>query len=219
MKLKLIMIFVILFVISHLSATDFEKILKLKTKTGILEGSLLVPNGKSNIPVVLIIAGSGPTDRDGNNSMMKNNSLKMIATELLKNDIASLRYDKRGIGKSRNAGFKEIDLRFEMYIEDVKEWIDFLKEDEKFSQIVVIGHSQGSLIGMIASQKENVDKFISIAGPGQSGDKIIKEQLKAQPPMVLEIATPIIDKLVKGEMVKDVNPMLNVLFRSSLQHI
>ena len=82
---------------------------------------------------------------------------------------------------------------------------------------MVIGHSEGSLIGMIASQKEDVDKFISIAGPGQSADKSLKEQLKSQPPGVVNISLPIIDKLVKGETVSDVNPMLYSLFRPSVQ--
>jgi hypothetical protein len=61
------------------------------------------------------IAGSGPTDRDGNNPRLKNNSLKMLAVELVKNEIASLRYDKRAIGKSKIAGLQETDLRFENY--------------------------------------------------------------------------------------------------------
>lgn len=206
-----------LFITYSLSADSPEQIIKLKTKTGTLEGSLLVPKGKTDIPVALIIAGSGPTDRDGNNPIMKNNSLKMLAYELFKHGIASMRYDKRAVGKSRKAGLKENDLRFETYIEDAKGWINLLKKDKRFSQIIVIGHSEGSLIGMIASQGENVDKFISIAGVGQSADKTIKEQLKAQPPMVLEISSPIIDKLVKGETVKDVNPMLYSLFRPSIQ--
>ena len=217
MKIRILLIFMVLFLASNLPADESEQIVKLKTKTGTLEGSLLVPAEKVNIPVALIIAGSGPTDRDGNNPMMQNNSLKMLASGLLKNGIASLRYDKRAIGKSREAGLKESDLRFETYIEDAEEWIDFLKKDKRFSKIIVIGHSEGSLIGMIASQKKNVDSFISIAGIGQSADKILKKQLKAQPPMVLKIATPIIDKLVKGETVKDVNPMLYSLFRPSVQ--
>ncbi|PIE57908.1 MAG: hypothetical protein CSA33_05435 [Desulfobulbus propionicus] len=90
-----------------------------------MEGSLLVPEEGAGIPVALIIAGSGPTDRDGNNPGMKNNSLKLLANELLKNGIASLRYDKRAIGKSREAGLKEIDLRFEKHIEVTKGWIFF----------------------------------------------------------------------------------------------
>ncbi len=56
---------------------NIEKSITLKTKSGNIEGTLLIPDNLSNIPVALIIAGSGPTDRDGNNPMMKNNSLKM----------------------------------------------------------------------------------------------------------------------------------------------
>jgi len=141
----------------------------------------------------------------------------MLATELLKNEIAALRYDKRGIGKSRKAGGKEEDLRFEHYISDAKDWIALLKKDARFSEIVVIGHSEGSLLGMIASQTNAVDIFISIAGPGQSADRIIKDQLKSQPPQVLKISLPIIDKLAQGETVSNVNPMLYSLFRPSVQ--
>ena len=189
----------------------------LKTPTGKLYGTLEITKIEPPFPVVLIIAGSGPTDRDGNNPKMKNNSLKMLATELSKNGIASLRYDKRGIGKSKNAGLKESDLRFENYSEDAEDWIDFLKQDNRFGDIVVIGHSEGSLIGMIASQKKNVAKFISIAGVGQSADKTIREQLKSQPATVLESASPILDKLVQGEMVENIPSMLNSLFRPSVQ--
>jgi hypothetical protein len=202
---------------SCLFADQSETIVKLETTTGTLEGSLLVPKSKAGMPVVLIIAGSGPTDRDGNNPAMKNNSLKLLATELWKNGIASLRYDKRAIGKSRKAGLKESDLRFEHYIEDAKGWITFLKKDKRFNQFIVIGHSEGSLIGLIASQEKSVDKFISIAGVGQSADKTLKEQLKSQPPAVLEMSLPIIDKLVQGETVDNVNPMLYSLFRPSVQ--
>ena len=206
-----------LFLASNLPADELEQIVKLKTKTGILEGTLLAQKGNTNMPLALIIAGSGPTDRDGNNPMMNNNSLRMLATELLKNGIATLRYDKRGIGASKKAGLKESDLRFENYIEDAKGWIKYLKHHKEFCQIIVIGHSEGSLIGMIASQQKDVDKFISIAGVGQRADKIIREQLKAQPAIVLEQASPILNKLIQGETVKNVPPMLNSLFRPSVQ--
>ncbi len=217
MKKHLFVVPMFLAMVCNLFAAQAETTVQLETKTGTLEGSLLAPEGKTGISVVLIIAGSGPTDRDGNNPAMKNNSLKLLSTELLKNGIASLRYDKRGIGKSREAGLKESDLRFENYIEDAKGWIDFIGKDKRFSQIIMIGHSEGSLIGMITSQEKDVDKFISIAGVGQSADKTLKEQLKVQPPAVLDIALPIIDKLVKGETVSSVNPMLYSLFRPSVQ--
>ena len=194
-----------------------EKSVTLETKSGNIEGTLLIPDDLSNIPVALIIAGSGPTDRDGNSPMMKNNSLKMLAEELCKNGIASLRYDKRGIALSKEAGLDEKKLRFENYIDDVEAWIELLKRENQFDKIVLIGHSEGSLIGMIASQKAAVDIYISIAGVGQSADKTLKEQLKSQPPIVIDAAFPIIDSLVQGKTVDNVDPMLNSLFRPNVQ--
>lgn len=194
-----------------------EEAITLKTETGNIEGTILLPETKFPVPVALIIAGSGPTDRDGNNPMMKNNSLKMLSAELAKKGIASLRYDKRGIAQSQQAGLKEADLRFENYIQDAESWIKLLKQNKNFSEVIVIGHSEGSLIGMIASQNENVSKFVSIAGIGQPADMIIREQLKAQPPFVLEQSTPILDELVKGKMVENVPQMLFSLFRPSVQ--
>lgn len=215
--MKLLLAFLIGFAVSTIEMGQTEEILKLKTQTGEIEGTLAMPDSNLPVPVVLIIAGSGPTDRDGNNPVMKNNSLKMLSAELAKKGIASLRYDKRGIAKSQPAGIKEADLRFEMYINDAADWIKLLVQNKKFSQVVVIGHSEGSLIGMVASQDPKVAKFISLAGAGQAADQIIREQLKAQPPFVLEQSTPILDELVKGNTVENVPPMLNALFRPSVQ--
>ncbi|OFX59997.1 MAG: alpha/beta hydrolase [Bacteroidetes bacterium GWB2_41_8] len=196
---------------------ETEEPIALKTQTGEIAGTLIMPDMISPVPVVLIIAGSGPTDRDGNNPAMKNNSLKMLSTELAKNGIASVRYDKRGIAVSQKAGMTEADLRFETYIEDVIDWVELLKQDKKFNQIVIIGHSEGSLIGMIASQEKQVAKFVSIAGVGQAADKTIREQLKAAPPSVLEQCSPILDELVKGNKVENVPEMFYSLFRPSVQ--
>lgn len=217
MKTKVLSALIIFLTSTVVYANKAEQVISLETSTGVLEGTLLIPQIKSDIPVALIIAGSGPTDRNGNSPLMKNDSLKMLATELFNNGIASLRYDKRGIGKSRKAGPKEKDLRFDNYINDAKEWIKHLKNLGSFSQVIVIGHSEGSLIGMAASQQDDVEKFVSIAGPGQRIDKTLKEQLKAQPPAVLALCLPIIDKLVKGETADNVPSMLYSLFRPSIQ--
>jgi len=216
MKIRFVITLLLLFFIQNIYARN-EKIVTLKTASGDLEGTLITPSSNSLKTIALIIAGSGPTDRDGNNPAMMNNSLKMLVNELDKNGIASLRYDKRGIGKSRQAGLKETDLRFENYINDVKAWINYLKNELKSNNIIVIGHSEGSLIGMVASQSNIVSKFISIAGAGQSADKIIREQLKSQPMSVSIPANTILDKLVKGDTVSDVPPILNSLFRPSVQ--
>src|SRR5271156_6799210 len=95
----------------------------LKTNTGNIYGTLIIPVAKQKIPVVLIIAGSGPTDRNGNSSMSTNNSLKMLADSLYKHSIASLRYDKRAIAASKAAVKKEDDLRFENSVDDAAGWI------------------------------------------------------------------------------------------------
>ena len=194
-----------------------EKTVVLKTATGDLEGSLMQPELNSTNTVALIIAGSGPTDRDGNNPAMKNNSLLMVAAQLSKNGIASVRYDKRGIAKSQKAGLKESDLRFENYVNDAKEWIIYLKKALKFKNIIVIGHSEGSLIGMIASQNINVTKFVSLAGAGQPADKLIREQLKSQPPAITIQSNSIMDQLLKGKTVENVPQQLSALFRLSVQ--
>jgi pimeloyl-ACP methyl ester carboxylesterase len=177
----------------------------------------MTPASNSSKMVALLISGSGPTDRDGNNLAMKNNSLKMLATELAKNGISSLRYDKRGIGNSKTVGFKEADIRFDNYVNDAKEWVIYLKKELKFNNIVVIGHSEGSLIGMIVSQDKAVSKYVSVAGAGQPADKIIREQLKSQPPSVIIPSNSILDELVKGKTVENTPQILNALFRPSVQ--
>jgi alpha/beta superfamily hydrolase len=188
----------------------------LKTATGEIFGTLTLPTNTNNkVPVALIIAGSGPTDRDGNNMSMKNNSLKMLAEALSKQGIASLRYDKRAVAESRKSAKSELDLRFEDYINDAKGWIDFLLAKNQFSKVIVIGHSEGSLIGMIAA--EDRATFISIAGAGRSADLILKEQLAAQPKQIKDTCFAIIDSLKSGKTVEKVNPLLFSLFRPSVQ--
>lgn len=193
-----------------------ESDLTLKINSEEIFGTLTTPNLSQKYPVALLISGSGPTDRNGNNVIMKNNSLKMLSEVLAKNGIASLRFDKRGIGASKASAKSEESLRFENYIDDVKSWVDLLKKDNRFSKIIIIGHSEGSLIGMIASGK--ADKFISIAGAGDSADKLIKTQIASKSNKQVEDLTfPIIDSLKNGNTVKKVDPILNSLFRASIQ--
>jgi len=200
----------------HLMAQQGKEV-TLHTPTGDIQGTLLIPQSKGKVPVALLIAGSGPTDRNGNNPVMKNNDLKMLAEALYKNGIASLRYDKRGIGASRQAGLTESKLRFGQYINDAKSWVDLLKQNKKFSSIVVIGHSQGSLIGMVISQDKAVSKFVSLEGAGEPIDVVLRKQLESQPEYVKRTAFPILDSLETGKTVDSVPPMLNTLFRLSIQ--
>ena len=188
----------------------------LETPTGKILGTITTSIPFTKGPVVLIIAGSGPTDRNGNNPRMKNNSLQQLAFALAASGISSLRFDKRGIAESASSMGKEADLRFDDYVNDVSNWISFLKADKRFTRIIVAGHSEGSLIGMIASNGR-ADKFISISGAGKPAGELIREQLDKQPDQVKDIAFPILDSIIAGHTVSDVNPMLASLFRQSVQ--
>jgi len=189
----------------------------LLTGTDTLYGTLELPATGRQVPVVLFIAGSGPTDRDGNNPMMTNNVYRITADSLQRRGIASLRYDKRGIGKSKTAGSREADLRFEHYINDAAAWIRMLKQDGRFSSVTVLGHSEGSLIGMIAAAQAGADGFISAAGAGEPADQVLKRQLAQQAPQLAETCNAIIDSLKAGHTVTSVNPLLYSLFRPDVQ--
>ncbi len=190
----------------------------LWTPTGELKGSLLMPETKNSVPVVLLIAGSGPTDRDGNQPNMKNNSLKMIAVGLQTNGIATVRFDKRAIAESKAAFTSEANLRFGNYIDDTKAWIEKISKDKRFSKIIIAGHSEGSLIGMSAAVNNKMVKgFISIAGAGRPADEILKEQLQAQPMDVRLSIYKMIDRLKKGDTIANVPAQYNALFRQSVQ--
>lgn len=189
----------------------------LKTKTGDISGSLLVPEVEHQVPVALIIAGSGPTDRDGNPPGVKNDSLKILAEALQQNGIASVRYDKRGISESRGSGLEESALSIDHYIADATEWISLLDKDKRFNQVVVIGHSEGSMVGMVASRRAQADKFISLAGNGRTLDKLLLEQLNGQSAELAELAAPVLRALAQGNTLADVPDSLVSLFRPSVQ--
>jgi len=198
-----------------------ETLVTLTTKTGVLHGTLLIPAGaKSPMPVALIIAGSGPTDRDGNSPLLpgKNNSLKMLAEALGQHGIATLRYDKRGIGASAGAMGEESELRFTTYADDAVDWLEWLRADPRFSQRIVIGHSEGSLIGVLAAQRSIVSHVVSVAGAGRPIDEVLDEQLSRMlSPELLVDERRIIAELKAGRAVESVPQQLLMVFRPSVQ--
>lgn len=196
-----------------------EEGIVLKTPSCDIQGTLMMPFGDSVTKVVLIISGNGPTDRDGNQAMMKNNSLKLMALELASNNIASVRYDKRAIGASKL--FPEStpnSLTLSDYVSDVKDWITLLRRDRRFSKIYLMGHSEGALLAIAAAAGgSRVDGVISIAGPGRTMDQLLKDQLMNQPPQIREMAYKIIDTLAMGKTAKQVPVFLKSLFTPGIQ--
>lgn len=194
----------------------------LVTPTGTIHGTLELPSATKPVPVVLIIAGSGPTDRNGNSRALpgSNNSLKMLADGLAAHGIASLRYDKRGIAESAGAAGKEEDLRFDMYVADAEAWLKQLRADKRFSTVSVAGHSEGSLIGMIAAREAGADGYVSLEGAGRKPSDIIVEQLAPQlPPEMLATSKHLLDLIAAGAPpdTTTVPPMLMGLFRPSVR--
>jgi pimeloyl-ACP methyl ester carboxylesterase len=191
----------------------------LKTQSGDLSGTFCIPDKVKKSPIVLIIAGSGPTDRDGNSPLgIKAGTYKLLAEGLARNGISSCRFDKRGIGKSQSAAKSESELRFETYINDVVDLVSFLKKDKRFSDIIILGHSEGSLIGIAAANLTDVSKVISIAGAGRPIYTVLREQLQSQlPEQLLQESDRISDSLRAGKTVKQINPLLLSLYRPSVQ--
>lgn len=194
-----------------------EEHIMLRTKDCDIQGTLMLPDGDVDA-VVLIVSGEGPTDRDGNQKMMRNNSYKQYAISLGAHHIASVRYDKRGIAASRMPDFDASEMRLSHYVDDVKAWVQMLRNDDRFSKIVVAGHSEGALMGLAAMAEGcGADGFISIAGIGRTYDIILKEQLAEQPLQIRNIAYQIIDTLRRGKIVSDVPVFLRAMFTDENQ--
>ena len=194
--------------------------LAIDTPGGKLHGTIELPaRGAAPYPVVLIIAGSGPTDRNGNSAALPgaNNSLKYLAEGLAAEGVASLRFDKRGVAESVMAAKSESELRFDTYIEDAVLWGQRLRADKRFGPLVVAGHSEGSLVGMVAAQRLGADGFVSIAGAGRRIDVIILEQVKPQfTPEQYAKAEAGLKSLAEGKTIPDM-PANDILFRPSVQ--
>jgi pimeloyl-ACP methyl ester carboxylesterase len=142
----------------------------LATPMGEVYGTLLLPSAPGPVPVVLLIAGSGPTDRDGNSPLLPGGgpaSLRLLAEALADHGIASLRYDKRGIGASKMTPEHLKTLRFDSYVDDAEAWAKRLQGDSRFSRVVIAGHSEGALIGTLAAQRLHGVALVSIYGAGK----------------------------------------------------
>ncbi|MDH0291370.1 lysophospholipase [Pseudomonas sp. GD04087] len=186
---------------------------------GVLRGTLLLPQTQTPPPVALLIAGSGPTDRDGNNPEGGQNAyLRKLAEALAENGIASVRYDKRGVARSLPAAPREEELSVEAYVSDVVAWSDKLAHDPRFGRQVLIGHSEGALIASLAAPQTHAEALVSLAGSARPIGDVLREQLQGRlPPPLLAQADQLIDRLQAGQLQPKVPEPLKVLFRPSVQ--
>jgi pimeloyl-ACP methyl ester carboxylesterase len=201
-------------------APALDQPLALETASGTVHGSLRLAANEGRTPVVLIVAGSGPTDRDGNSTMIPghNDSLKMLAEALAQAGFASVRYDKRGIAASRAAAPDESQLRFDTNVEDAAAWIAKLKADPRFSSVAVIGHSEGALIGMLAAERAGASAYVSLAGVAEGPGAVLRKQFAGKlPPPLAADNERILASLEQGNAVAEVPPPLMAFYRPSIQ--
>ncbi|PVZ32967.1 MULTISPECIES: alpha/beta hydrolase [unclassified Pseudomonas] len=199
--------------------TVLQRPIDLDTGQGVLHGSLLLPQQATPPPVVLIIAGSGPTDRDGNNPASgRVDNLKRLALVLANEHIASVRYDKRGVAASQPATPDERDLSVQRYVDDVVAWSRKLKADPRFGPLILVGHSEGALIASLAAERAGASAVITLAGMGRPLADVLREQLaQRMSPAQLAGGSALLDRLQAGQTSLDVPAPLRQVFRPSVQ--
>ena len=156
---------------------------ELESESAPLHGTLLRPEGRIEAAAI-IIAGSGPTDGDGNSPMgVRNSSLKQLAEGLAAQGIATVRIDKRGVARSTAAATSEADLRFDAYVEDARAWPAQTVQQLDVSCVWLIGHSEGALVAQSAATDtdSNICGQILLAGAGRPAGVVIREQLATLP--------------------------------------
>jgi len=205
--------------LAQAAPTVLQRPIDLDTGQGVLHGSLLLPQQATPPPVVLIIAGSGPTDRDGNNPASgRLDNLKRLALLLAGEHIASVRFDKRGVAASQPATPDERDLSVERYVADVVAWGRALKQDPRFGPLILVGHSEGALIASLAAEQAGASAVITLAGSGRPVADVLREQLAQRlPPAQLPAGVALIDRLQAGQTSLDVPAPLRQVFRPSVQ--
>lgn len=197
-----------------------------------LSATLQIPEQARNAgkvpPVVLVLAGSGPTNRDGNSLAGKGRTYKKLADYLQTRGIASLRPDKRGVGKSIPEDAREEALSFEHYINDARAWITWLKKQPEVGPIILVGHSEGATIALAAlqtTQADGKDKLpvaglVLLAAPSADIASVVLRQVSENPhnpPEIVSEVESIVEALEAGKRVEQVSPPLRALFRPSVQ--
>lgn len=200
-------------------ATVLQRPISLDTGNGELFGTLLLPKADTPVPVVLIISGSGPTDRDGNNPEGgRNDSLKRLAWVLARHNIASVRYDKRGVAASLAATADERNLSVEAYVADAVAWSRKLAADPRLGPLVLLGHSEGALIASLAAPQASAVAVVSVGGSARPIDQVLRQQLGSRlPPPLMLRSNELLDSLKGGRVDLNVPPQLQFIFRPSVQ--
>ncbi|MFA5990510.1 MAG: alpha/beta fold hydrolase [Sphingomonas sp.] len=187
-----------------------------------LHGTLLRPANPADAPVVLILPGSGPTDRDGNNPLgVSAASYRLLAEALAAHGIAALRIDKRGLGASRAAVANGNAVTIADYVRDVRGWVAAARAATGARCVWLLGHSEGGLVALATGDAPGVCGHVLVASVGRPFGVVIREQLRANPAnaAILPQAEATLVSLEKGERVdvSMLHPALQALFSPAVQ--
>jgi alpha-beta hydrolase superfamily lysophospholipase len=195
----------------------------------VLAGTLLLPikSELQKVPGVVLVAGSGPTDRDGNNPLApaRTDMLKQIAQLLAEAGIATLRYDKRGIGGStpRPHGTLAEQERFFAWDNFVGDVVaahgELAKHDEiKSYATALLGHSEGGLLALVAAPviaRNRPHGLVLAATPGRPMGAIVRAQIARGAPNLLADAERAMTAIqATGHVPPDLPRELEALFPS-----
>ena len=178
-----------------------------------LPGTLSYLN--ENTPLIIWVHGSGPVDRNGNQPAQNvhANYIKQFRDAVNAKDIAFFSYDKRTASKENIPFLK--DTKAIDFALDVQVVLQHFKDRKRFSKIILVGHSQGSLIAMLAAK--DADKYISIAGAGATIDQVIVKQIRSKNSTLGDAAKQQFDTLKLKGKIAVVNPFLMSLFAKRMQ--
>src|ERR1700728_2660487 len=173
-----------------------------KIRVGAIDAVLTTPPDVERPPVVLLIAGSGSTDHDGNGPQVKPATLKKLSEQLLARNIATLRYDKRGAGGWKPEFGRPEDFRFKDYVDGSTSLVNYLRSSGKFSRVVLVGHSEGGLVAILTARRVPIDRLgLLVTAARKQGDLIKAQWAKTLAPDVLEPITKAIDAMMAGQIV------------------
>ena len=210
-----------------------EESFEIDNRGAKLAGVLWLPAKRSGpVPVVIVIADSGPVDRDGNSGgMLRSDAYRELAEALAKKGIATIRYDKRGVGQSKLGG-KLDALGFDDFVSDAAALVAMARVNDKLSGVYLFGHAEGSLIALEVAATTKVDGIVSAAGTGRLAADLMRDQLGRQlstddmkdfdaqiaalkagkpldpkTPTLQRLLDPSLSKFLKGMLLTDPKPL------------
>ncbi|GGK52726.1 alpha/beta hydrolase [Salinarimonas ramus] len=188
---------------------------------GPLRGTMILP--AADAPIILMIPGSGPTDRDGNSPLGVHAApYRLLAEGLAEQGIGSVRIDKRGLFGSRDAVTDANAVTIDDYVRDVDVWVEAIRARTGADCIWLLGHSEGGLVALASAAKVGrLCGLILVATAGRPLGAVLKEQLHANPDNapLWAAADHAIDELSAGRRVdaSSLPPALAPLFAPALQ--